>query len=415
MTSMASTWLFGLALISWGCGSGSDGTSERPSTRAAAKAAAPVEVATLEAAPITLRRTFSGTMEPATRVSIAARVGGRIARMAVDLGDQIERDQVIAEIDAAELDQAVRQAAADLAVAKATVTEAKASAEFSTRSLERLEVLDKDGIASESELDAARAQASARQASVTVAQARVERAEAALGVAQLQRSEANVLATWSSEDDPSASEAAQVAETVRGPSIRAIAERYVDEGELVNAGTPLVMIVGLQPLVAVVFVPERDYAKVQPGAVASLATDAYPGEFFNGVVSRVAPVFSRTTRQVRVELTVDNQELRLKPGMFVRATLELDRADQALVIPFEAITKRDDQDGVFVLSGPEPLAVRWLPVTQGIREGTRVQIKPQAGYPAIVPGDRIVTLGQELCDDGSLVVVPEDEQPEAAE
>ncbi len=367
----------------------------------------------MEVAPITQRRTFSGTLEATTRVQVAARVTGRISRIAVDLGDHIERGQVIAEIDAAELEQAVLQSAADLAVAKATVTEARASAEFSARTLERLEALDKDGIASASELDAGRAQASARKASVTVAEARVQRAEAALGVAQLQRSEASVLATWSSDDGPTVQGATDSglgdpAETVRPPSVRAVAERYVDEGELVSAGTPLVMIVGLQPIVAVVFVPERDYAKVQPGAIASLTTDAYPDEAFEGVVSRVAPVFSRTTRQVRVELTVNNEELRLKPGMFVRATLELDRNEAALVIPFAAITRRDGADGVFVLSGPDGLAVRWLPVRQKIREGARVEIEAQPGFPAVSAGNRVVTLGQELCDDGSRVVVPDD-------
>ena len=373
----------------------------------------------MEVAPITLRRTFSGTLEAATRVQIAARVAGRISRIAVDLGDHIERGQLIAEIDAAELEQAVMQAAADLAVSSATVTEARASAEFSARTLDRLEALDKDGIASESELDAGRAQASARKASVTVAEARVQRSEAALSLAKLQRSEAQVLATWSDRGDGIDIGAAdlglgELAETVGGPSVRAVAERYVDEGELISAGTPLVMIVGLQPIVAVVFVPERDYARVQPGAIASLITDAYPDETFEGVVSRVAPVFSRTTRQVRVELTVDNQELRLKPGMFARATLELERNDSALVIPFAAITRRDGTDGVFVLSGPDGLAVRWLPVKQLIREGDRVQIEAQPGYPAPSAGNRIVVLGQELCDDGSRVVVPGDEAVDAA-
>ncbi len=401
-------WVTCALAASLGCGASSDSGAQKPGGASEGKAAVPVEVAALELAPITLRRTFSGTLEPATRVQIAARVGGRISRIAVDLGDEIKRGQLIAEIDAAELDAAVLQAAANLAVAKATVTESKTSADFGARTLERLELLSKDGFASTSELDAARAQATARKASVAVSEARVESAEAALGVAQTQLSEAKVLATWSSDNAVPGPAPSEVAETVRPPGVRAVAERYVDEGELVSAGTPLVMIVGLQPIVAVVFVPERDYGKVQLGAIASLVTDAYPNKEFDAVVSRVAPVFSRTTRQVRVELTVDNQELQLKPGMFVRATLELERNDQAPVIPYAAITRRGGADGVFVLSGPDGLAVRWLPVRQGIREGDRVEIEALPGFTAPAPGARIVTLGQELCDEGSRVVVPDD-------
>ncbi|QDV05130.1 Multidrug resistance protein MdtA precursor [Planctomycetes bacterium Poly30] len=380
------------------------------------KAAVPVDVAAIELAPITLRRTFSGTLEAATRVQIAARVGGRISSMAVDIGDHVKRGQLVAEIDASELDQAVLQADADLAVAKATVIEAEAAADFATRALERLEALDKDGVASKSELDSARAQSSARKASVAVAKARVQRAEAQLGVARIQRNEAEVLANWSDDpavqpvrtgDDDLTSEQGAAPAPVE-QSIRAVAERYVDEGELVAAGAPLLLVVGLQPIVAVVFVPERDYARVVPGALANLTTDAYPERTFRGVVTRVAPVFSRTTRQVRVELRVENEDLELKPGMFVRATLELASEDAALVIPFAAITRRNDTDGVFLLPGGREGRVQWVPVRQRIREDDLVSIESLPGGRAASPGDRVVTLGQELCDDGSLVVIPDD-------
>lgn len=376
-------------------------------------AAVPVDAAPVEIGTITLRRTFSGTLEAATRVQIAARVGGRISRIAVDLGDHIVRGQLVAEIDASELDQDVLQAEADLAVAEATVTEAQAGAEFSRRVLERREALDRDGVASKSELDSARAEASARGASVNVAAARVQRAQAALGLARLQRAEAKVLANWSAETgatpaDTGGDDSLVERLPVEEHSIRAVAERYVDEGELVSAGAPLLLVVGLQPIVAVIFVPERDYARVRAGALASLVTDAYPDETFQGMVTRVAPVFSRTTRQVRVEMRVENEALKLKPGMFSRATLELASDDAALVVPFAALTRRDGNDGVFVLPGGHPGKVTWVPVKKGIREDVRIAIEPLPGASSIDAGDRVVILGQELCDDGSVVTVPDD-------
>lgn len=421
-------------VVAWlltGCGSGTGAGSSTASGPSSAKAPAPVETEPVRIGPLTLRRTFSGTLEPATRVEIAARVGGRIEEMAVDLGDLIERGQLVARIDAAELDAAMLQAEADLAVARASVTEARAAAEFSGRVLERRLALDKDGVASKAELDSARAESSAREASVAVAIARVKRAEAALNIAQLRRSEADVVASWVEEEAPMLAnedtavlteadvadddladdfegEAVAAAVTASG-SVRAVAQRYVDEGELIQAGTPLVRVVGLDPIVAVVFVPERDYARLVTGARAELVTDAYPDERFDGVVSRVAPTFSLNTRQVRVELRIDNSSLRLKPGMFVRATLELARQESAVIVPYEALTRRDGVDGLFMVEGGTPSLARWLPVRQGIRDGDAVAVHPVGGGDWSRPpaaGTPVVTLGQELCDDGSLVNVP---------
>ncbi|MEM8710249.1 MAG: efflux RND transporter periplasmic adaptor subunit, partial [Planctomycetota bacterium] len=178
-------------------------------------------------------------------------------------------------------------------------------------------------------------------------------------------------------------------------------------------------VVGLDPIVAVVFVPERDYARLVVGARAQLVTDAYPDERFDGVVSRVAPTFSLNTRQVRVELSIDNGSLRLKPGMFVRATLELARQESAVIVPYEALTRRDGVDGLFLVEGSAPSVARWLPVKPGIRDGDVIAVHPAAGDDwvghdgvdhagglAPAAGLPVVTLGQELCDDGSLVNVP---------
>jgi hypothetical protein len=94
--------------------------------------------------------------------------------------------------------------------------------------------------------------------------------------------------------------------------------------------------------------------------------------------------------------------------MFSRATLELASDDAALVVPFAALTRRDGNDGVFVLPGGHPGKVTWVPVKKGIREDVRIAIEPLPGASSIDAGDRVVILGQELCDDGSVVTVPDD-------
>jgi RND family efflux transporter MFP subunit len=191
-----------------------------------------------------------------------------------------------------------------------------------------------------------------------------------------------------------------------GGENRIVAERYVDEGQTVAANAPLLLIVELNPIVGVIFVTEKDYANLEPGQLVALTTDAYPGEHYSGRIDRIAPVFRRSTRQARIEMIIENPRHRLKPGMFIRATVVLDRVTEVTIVPVQALTKRDDRNGVFIVS-TDGRSVAWHEVTAGIREGGRVQVKGEglSGW--------VVTLGQQLVDDGSSITIP-DEQSKAA-
>jgi RND family efflux transporter MFP subunit len=169
---------------------------------------------------------------------------------------------------------------------------------------------------------------------------------------------------------------------------------------MVSANTPLLSIVELNPITGVLFITEKDYARLQVGQDVQLVTDAFAGETFVGRITRIAPVFNRTSRQARVELIVDNADHRLKPGMFIRATIALETVDEATIVPEQALTTRADRTGVFRVN--DDLTVTWHPVTVGLREGQRIQVRGEG-----LTG-RVVTLGQQLIDDGSQVTIPED-------
>ena len=214
----------------------------------------------------------------------------------------------------------------------------------------------KRGIASGSEFDTSRQDQLAKQAQLSVAAAQVTKAESSLETANIRLGYTKVTAGWTGGDEH-----------------RVVAERYVDEGQTVAANTPLLLIVELNPIVGVVFVTERDYARLKPGQQVSLSTDAYPGEQFTGRIDRIAPVFRKSTRQARIEMTVDNPHHRLKPGMFITAAVVLDRASDATIVPEQALTIRDDKNGVFIVSN-DGRSVAWREVNTGIREGDRVQV-----------------------------------------
>lgn len=344
--------------------------------------AVPVETAPVERGPIALQRTFSGEIEALAEFVVAPKVSGRVERMLVDIADTVSRGQVVAELDNGEYVQAVAQAQADLEVARAKQSEAQSALEIATREFRRSESLLKRGIASDSEFDAARQNQLARLAQRKVAAAEVAKSESALQTANIRLGYTQVIAGWSG-----------------GDRNRVVAERYVDEGQTVAANAPLLLIVEMHPVGGVVYVTESDYAHLEPGQAVSLTSDVYPGERFAGRIDRIAPVFRKSTRQARVEMTIDNPGHRLKPGMFIRAAVVLARVPEATVVPAQALTVRDDRSGVFIVS-EDGRSVAWREVKVGIREGSRVQVEGEG------LSGRVVTLGQQLVRDGSPIAIP---------
>lgn len=343
--------------------------------------AVPVEVAAIERGTIEHRRTFTGTLDPKAEFVVAPKVSGRIEQLNVDLADTVTRGQRVAKLDDEEYVQSVAQAQAEFAVAKANLAEAKSLLNIAERELQRVEKLRERGVTSESQRDTAKADQLARQARVEVTRAELTRSKAALEAARIRLDYTNVTAGWRGGSDQ-----------------RVVAERYVDEGETVAANAPLLRIVELNPVIAVFFVTERDYTLLRNGQAVTLRTDAHPGEVFEGHIARIAPVFRESTRQARVEVRVDNPELRLKPGMFVRATVVLDRVEDATIVPEQALVRRNGRDGVFVIAD-DGQSVSWREVEVGFRQDGRVQVIG-AGL-----NTQVVTLGQQLLDDNSAVSV----------
>ncbi|MEJ2587267.1 MAG: efflux RND transporter periplasmic adaptor subunit [Deltaproteobacteria bacterium] len=346
----------------------------------------PVEVARIQRGPIEARRSFNGALEALSEFVVAPKVSGRVEELLVNLSDRVKRGQVVARLDNDEYIQAVAQAKADLIVAQANLALAKSALETTIREFERTKKLLKRGIASDSEFDKIRADKLAKQAELKMAEAEVSKAGSSLKTAEIRLGYTKVTASWTG-----------------GKDTRLVAERYLDEGQTVAANAPLMLIVEIDPIVGVVYITEKDYSRLRPGRVVSLTTDAYSGEIFYGRVDRIAPVFKQATRQARVEMTIENPGHRLKPGMFIRATVVLERVPKTTIVPEDALVTRDNQTGLFVVN-EDGRTVRWRPVKVGIEEGGLAQVEGE-GLSGLV-----VTLGQHLIDDGSTVSIAKNDQ-----
>lgn len=375
-----------LALVAWAVGArlvGEAGAEDGDRGGRGAAGPAAVAVARVTTGTIAERLSIAGSLAPSARFVLAPEVGGRLVALHHDIGDVVERGEVVARLDDRSFAQAVVAAEAAVAVAVARLAEARSSVTVIRRTAERAATLVERGVAAESERDRTEAERLAAEAGIAVAEAQLEAARAELEAARLRLAETVVTADWDGDDEQ-----------------RVVGQRYVDVGETLAAGQSVVSILGLDPLRAEIHIPEAGYSRIEPGSVASLRTAAWPEETFPAEVARIAPRFDPASRQALVVLRVPNAQRRLRPGMYVRAELVLDRRENTTLIPEAALVGRRGDPAVFAVS-PDGSTVARVPVTVGLRDAGRVEVTGEGLT------ERVVILGHHLIEDGSAIIIPE--------
>ena len=326
---------------------------------------------------------FTGSLQPRAQFIVAPKVAGRLVRLLVDIGDKVRRNQQVAILDDAEYAQAVEEMRAQLEVAQALVNEAKSALEIGKREYERFERMRQKGVTSEALYDGALAKYHSQSAKLKVTEAQLIQKQAALKAAEIRLSYTRI-STAGEEGDAD----------------RVVGERFVDEGAMLRANDPIVSVLDIDTLIAVIHVIERDYPKIRMGQEAQVTTDAYPDRTFTGKIVRIAPLLMEKARQARVEVSIANEGRLLKPGMFVRLHVEIDRHENATVVPASALTRRNKQRGVFI-ADLEKMTTRFVPLKIGITSDDVVEVLA----PEI--SGSVVSIGQHLLGEDSTIVLPE--------
>jgi RND family efflux transporter MFP subunit len=357
--------------------------SGNPGNNSAHANAVAVELAPVERAEVRRVEEFIGSLASPSRITVGTKVGGRLERFLVRVGDPVERGALIAEIDPEEYQQQADQAQAELEVARAGLDGARIALEAAQRDLERVKVLRQEQIAAEAELDQADTQRRTAESQLAVAEAQLRQKKAALDAANLRLEQSRVRVTWP-----------------QGGGLRVVAERFAEPGSLVQAGNPLLSVLQIDPLEAVIRIVEQTYTVLRPGQEAMVSADAYPGRVFKGRVITLAPFLEESTRQAEARVEVSNPDGLLKPGMVVRVAIEFGRKAGVLTVPAAAVTEYRGEKGVFELESGSR-TVRFVALKLGIQDGQRVEVlEPQLSGPVVV-------LGQHLLADGAAVIPTE--------
>jgi len=310
--------------------------------------AIPVEVVDVTLGDIPSYLTSTATLEPEKDAVILAKTDGELLELRVEEGDWVTSGQLLAVLDGA-----TQQVALD---------EARARLHAVERELERVRALHEQELASDKDLHDV--------------QAEFEQAHALAQGAQL-----------------------RVAHTrVAAPFAGRITERFVDRGQTVATGGELYALVDPDPLLARVYLPEREALKVSPGQPVRVVPDTDPSVAFDGEVLRIAPIVDARTGTVKVTCRVAEEETRLlRPGSFVRVRVETDVHRNVLVIPKRSLVPEGAQPYVFKAVADSAVKI---PVATGYSGEELVEV-----LEGVAVGERVVTVGHGGLKTGSKIRV----------
>jgi RND family efflux transporter MFP subunit len=328
-----------------------------------------------------IRLTYTADITPNQSVNLFSRVNGYIAKIYVDKGDLVKANQLLIEIDHSDYRHAVDQAKANLAAAKARVSQQDASVRNTTLMLNRMQALIKDQFVSQQDLDNAQVAYDAAVAALDSLRAQVQQMEVALAQA-----ETNLAYSF-----------------IRAPFAGYVAERNLDLGSYVSgttAGTSttsrgILTLHEIQTVRILIEVVEKDIPLIQAGQKVEVRAEAYHDRIFEGTVTRVVQALNRSTRTMTIEVDLPNKDHVLKGGMFARVEIMVGVHQGAIQIPIDAVSRLEDSQYVYIVR--EGRAQR-VPVEIGVRDESRVEITK-----GLDGSEQVIVSGKDLVHDGSPV------------
>jgi RND family efflux transporter MFP subunit len=364
------------AIAAAGC-SGAHGEEPAP--------ARPVKIESAQAMAGPPRLRYSTAIQADAEVPVAFKVGGYVSTILqrrgadgrirpLQPGDSVRAGDTLARVRDDDYRERMRQA-------QGTIDEIEATNEKSRLDLERARTLFAADALTKPELDAAIASVNAGDARVTSAKAQLALAEIALGDGSL-----------------------------RSPITGIVLERRIETGALVSAGAVGFVIGQLAPVKAVFGVPDLHVVHLKTGGSLSVTTEAFSSTAFDGTVTSIAPAADPQNRLFRVEVSIANQDGRLRPGMIGAIELtpqitQIPQIEDSVAIPLAAVVRPEGAQGyaVFVTEGAgEERVARARTVELGEVRGNSVAVTR-----GLSRGEAIVITGPGMLVDGERVrVIP---------
>jgi RND family efflux transporter MFP subunit len=315
-----------------------------------------------------------GSLFAYDEVTVSSEAEGRVEQVMADVGDRVSKGQTLARVSPIELQLTVDQQEAALMQARARlglseneselkdvrqaaeVKKAAADLTDAEQKYRRAQSLLETGVIPRQQFDESEARYKSARAAYDLAAQQVENMRASMRQTQASLNLANK----------------RLRDTqIRAPFAGHVKTRDVTVGQYLKIQTPVMTIVNVDPLRARLSVPEKMSPWVRVGRDVKLSLEAFPGREFTGRISRINPSVDEKNRTFEIEALVANGAAELKPGSFVKATIQSDKVDSILAIPFSAAIYLFGAYKVFVIQGQ---TIKEREVKLGDRLGDLVEI-----------------------------------------
>jgi RND family efflux transporter MFP subunit len=316
---------------------------------------------------------LAAEFHPYQEIDVHAKVSGYLKAIYVDVGDPVRQGQLLAELEVPEMHDDLAQATVgvkrtqlDVQRAQGEVRRAEAALNIRELSYKRLHSVSeaRPNLIAQQEIDDALAKFREAEAQLMTAKAAVAATEEQVRLAQVGRTRVDTMMRYL---------------RITAPFSGVITRRLGDPGALIQAGTashtqamPVVRLSQIDRLRLVLPVPESIVPKIKAGDPVEVRVDTL-GRVFQGKVTRFSGRLDAGTRTMQTEVDIPNPNGIIKPGMYGYATLRLDRRDDALAIPVQAISGRGASATVMVVGGNNRLQERQI--DPGIETPNMVEVR----------------------------------------
>lgn len=319
------------------------------------------EAITYTTAPISLGSieeevTATGTLSAVTTVTVGSQVSGTVKALYADFNDVVTKGQLLAELDPATFEAQLAQAKASLSTAQAQQRRARARLNEAEKAQKRARDLAQKELISQAELETAEAALESARADLQSADAQLSEARAALKLSEVNLSRTKIYS----------------------PIDGIVISRQVDVGQTVAASlsAPELFLIAedLRKMHLIANVAEADIGKLKEGTEVSFTVEAFPGETFRGILTqlRYNPVTVSNVVTYDAVITVENESLKLRPGMTAQARVITQRRENTLLIPGAALRFTPPQGVELAAAGFSGKAPR----AKGERQGEREKLAP---------------------------------------
>lgn len=310
-----------------------------------------------------------GNIQAFTDAPIYARSSGYLKQWNVDIGGHVKAGQVLAIIEAPELDQQVRQAKASIQQTQASLDQAianeqqgKANEELARVTAQRWQNLVAKGAVSRQENDQYQAQYQAQVANLNALEQAIAAARSNIAVAEANLGRLQEMQSY---------------EIVKAPFDGIVTARNVDVGALINAGNggpaqELFHLASTAKLRVYVNVPQADSRAAAPGLKSYLTLAEFPGRKFPGELVRTAGAIDTATRTLLTEVDVDNASGELRPGAYAEVHLQIPEGSRSLILPVNTLIFRSEGLRVGVVRNGNKADL--VPVILGKDYGNEVEV-----------------------------------------